>query len=82
MSTAAIRTMANNEIIYLYANLRRIKLTVTPYYDQRDFLKRSQTPFKRENNNLPLRNMSPWTSERTNNQYFDLDIIYKDILRL
>lgn len=53
MSTAAIRTMASNEIIYLYANLRPIKLTVTPYYDQRDFLKRSQIPFKREKTNLP-----------------------------
>lgn len=46
MTTAAIRSMADNEVIYLYGNKRPMKLQLTPYYEQNDLLRRTQTAYR------------------------------------
>lgn len=46
MSSSAIRSMADNEAIYLYGNSRPMKLQLTPYYEQKGLVKRCNLPFR------------------------------------
>lgn len=46
MTSAAIRSMADNEVIYLYGNKRPMRLKLTPYYDQAEMLRRTKTAYK------------------------------------
>ena len=46
MTSAAIRSMADNEVIYLYGNKRPMRLKLTPYYEQAELLRRTKTAYK------------------------------------
>lgn len=43
MTPPALRAMPDNQVLYLFANKRPTLLTVTPYFESRDFLRRSKT---------------------------------------
>lgn len=46
MTPAALRSMPDNQVLYLFANKRPTLLQVRPYYEQRGLLRRTQTkPF-------------------------------------
>jgi type IV secretory pathway TraG/TraD family ATPase VirD4 len=51
MSVAALRSMTDNEAIYLYGNRRPMKLKLTPYFEQKDLGRRSKIA---EASSLPL----------------------------
>lgn len=44
MTPAALRAMPDNQLLYLFANKRPTLLTVTPYFERRDFVRRTKTP--------------------------------------
>lgn len=44
MTAAALRAMPDNQVLYLFANKRPTLLSVTPFYERRDFMRRIQTP--------------------------------------
>jgi type IV secretion system protein VirD4 len=44
MTPPALRAMPDNQVLYLYANKRPALLTVTPYYERRDLVRRTETP--------------------------------------
>lgn len=44
MTPPALRAMPDNQVLYLYANKRPALLTVTPYFERRDFKRRTETP--------------------------------------
>lgn len=43
MTPPALRAMRDNQVLYLFANKRPTLLTVTPYFESRDFLRRTKT---------------------------------------
>lgn len=43
MTPAALRSMPDNQVLYLFANKRPTLLQVRPYYEQRSLLRRTQT---------------------------------------
>ena len=42
MTPAALRAMPDNQLLYLFANKRPTLLTVTPYFENREFLRRTK----------------------------------------
>lgn len=47
MTPAALRAMPDNQVLYLFANKRPALLHVTPYYERKDFARRTKTaPFR------------------------------------
>jgi type IV secretory pathway TraG/TraD family ATPase VirD4 len=44
MELASIRSMATNEVLFLHAGERPGLLEVTPYFDRKDFERRTKTP--------------------------------------
>lgn len=44
MTPSALRTMPDNQVLYLFANKRPVLLDVVPYYERREFVKRTKTP--------------------------------------
>ena len=42
MTPPALRAMPDNQVVYLFANKRPALLTVTPYFENRDFVRRTQ----------------------------------------
>lgn len=43
MTPPALRAMPDNQVLYLFANKRPTLLTVTPYFESRDLLRRTKT---------------------------------------
>lgn len=43
MTPPALRSMPDNQVLYLFANKRPALLTVTPYYERRDLMRRTET---------------------------------------
>lgn len=44
MAPSALRAMPDHQVLYLFANKRPTLLHVVPYYERRDFVKRTQIP--------------------------------------
>ena len=43
MTPPALRAMPDNQVLYLFANKRPALLTVTPYFQRRDLMRRTET---------------------------------------
>ena len=43
MTPAYLRAMPDNQVLYLFANKRPALITVTPYFESRDFVRRTKT---------------------------------------
>ena len=53
MTPAALRAMPDNQLLYLFANKRPTLLTVTPYFERRDFVRRTKTaPYRPPGRNV------------------------------
>ena len=44
MTPAALRAMPDSQVLYLFANKRPTLLSVTPYFENRDFKRRTEMP--------------------------------------
>ena len=60
MTPAALRAMPDNQVLYLFANKRPALISVTPYFENKDLLRRTKTPaYRQPSRQIPVVEMVP-----------------------